>query len=476
MVIEHMMLHPCSQVTLLWQSDLCRLLCGGSDGTVTCWSCSSAPIKLFANQIHSDSVRVITNISGMDAFVTSGNDGKVFLLDHVTHKVRRCYKGHLSNVHSVCWEPTLKLILTASISSEIIGYSPYSDRELFRLVKHLVAISGLYVAPLFLPARFEPFSRRFVMADAPILLSWDVSGSVCVWDLSTTDFHQMLFLHHEIRGGVQCVIPVLRRHVLHFVGPRYIMPIDFSVSSFPHLADDDAIVSARYSDAYSMIATATARTIRLWNAKTGRVIRTIEPQISGDIVSLSTDVGGKKLFVCGSAGAAYRMDFASGIITHEYTAHSVTVEQHAVSASGQQEITKSNEKREVSAAVYVPEDCAVVTCGWDAKVIVHDDINDCAHGKTSLRVMEAHRKDLNCVAVSWSCRLIAAAGVEGFISCWDYEQPGGKSFDFCMGHTMDTTALAFLEPYPLLSSCDSSGNVAIWVVPPYHPSTLQCVG
>jgi hypothetical protein len=48
-------------------------------------------------------------------------------------------------------------------------------------------------------------------------------------------------------------------------------------------------------------------------------------------------------------------------------------------------------------------------------------------------------------------------------------------FDFCMGHTMDTTALAFLEPYPLLSSCDSSGNVAIWTVPPYHPSVLQCV-
>ncbi len=94
-------------------------------------------------------MRVITNISGMDAFVTSGNDGKVFLLDHVTHKVRRSYKGHMSNVHSVCWEPTLKLILTASISSEIVGYSPYSDRELFRLVKHLVAVSGLYVSLAF---------------------------------------------------------------------------------------------------------------------------------------------------------------------------------------------------------------------------------------------------------------------------------------------------------------------------------------
>ena len=72
-------------------------------------------------------------------------------------------------------------------------------------------------------------------------------------------------------------------------------------------------------------------------------------------------------------------------------------------------------------------------------------------------------------------RLIAAAGVEGFISCWDYQQPGGKLFDFCMGHTMDTTALAFLEPYPLLSSCDSSGNVAIWIVPPFSPSTMQYV-
>jgi WD40 repeat protein len=155
MVIEHMMLHSCSQVTLLWQADLSRLLCGGSDGVITCWNCAASPLKLFANQIHGDSVRCMTGISGMDAFATSGNDGKVFLLDHLTHKVRRSYKGHASNVHRICWEPTLKLILTASISSEIVGYSPYSDRELFRLVKHLVAVSGLYV-------RFQP-SAPFLM-------------------------------------------------------------------------------------------------------------------------------------------------------------------------------------------------------------------------------------------------------------------------------------------------------------------------
>jgi WD40 repeat protein len=313
------------------------------------------------------------------------------------------------------------------------------------------------------------------MADAPILLSWDVGGSICVWDLATTDFHHMLFLPHDLRGCVQCVVPVMRRHVLYFVGPRYVMPLDFSISSFPHLADDEPIIGAHYSDAYSMIATATSRTIRLWNAKNGRMLRTFEPPVASHIVSLSTDPSGKKLFLCTSAGVAYRLDFASGIITHEYTPHGVTTEQHVVSAAGIQEVKHSYERREVAAAVYVPEDCALVTCGWDAKIILHDDINDCAQGKTSLRLMEAHRKDLNCVAVSWPCRLIAAAGVEGFISCWDYEQPGGKMFDFCMGHTMDTTALAFLDPYPLLSSCDSSGNIAIWIVPPFHPSSMQCV-
>ena len=70
---------------------------------------------------------------------------QVFLLDHVTHKVRRSYKGHASTVHSICWEPSLKLILTASLASEIVGFSPYSDRELFRLVKHLVPVTGLCV-------------------------------------------------------------------------------------------------------------------------------------------------------------------------------------------------------------------------------------------------------------------------------------------------------------------------------------------
>jgi WD40 repeat protein len=244
------------------------------------------------------------------------------------------------------------------------------------------------------------------------------------------------------------------------------MPIDFSISSFPHLADDLPIVAARYSDAYSMIATATARTIRLWNANTGRMLRTLFDPVSGNITSLSTDASGRKLFVCTSTGQAYRLDFASGIVTHAYSPHGVTLQQQVVNADGVCEVKESFEAREVAAAVYVAEDCTLVTCGWDSKIIVHDDINDCTFGQTSLRVMDAHRKDLNCIAVSWSCRLVAAAGIEGFISVWDYEQPNSKLFDFCMGHTMDTTALAFLEPYPLLSSCDSSGNVAIWIVPP----------
>ncbi len=42
-------------------------------------------------------------------------------------------------------------------------------------------------------------------------------------------------------------------------------------------------------------------------------------QVPGNIVSLSTDPSGKKLFVCSSGGAVYRLDFASGVVTHEYT-------------------------------------------------------------------------------------------------------------------------------------------------------------
>ena len=160
------------------------------------------------------------------------------------------------------------------------------------------------------------------------------------------------------------------------------------------------------------------------------------------------------------------MQPSSSSSSSSFSSSSFSSHSQVVNAAGLCEVKESFEAREVAAAVYVPEDCTLVTCGWDAKITVHDDINDCPHGQTSLRVMEAHRKDLNCIAVSWSCRLVAAAGVEGFISVWDYEQPNSKLFDFCMGHTMDTTALAFIEPYPLLSSCDSSGNVAIWIVPP----------
>lgn len=51
MVIEHMMLHSCSQVTLMWQSDLSRLLCGGSDGTGENPQITSAPLSCSCSHV-----------------------------------------------------------------------------------------------------------------------------------------------------------------------------------------------------------------------------------------------------------------------------------------------------------------------------------------------------------------------------------------------------------------------------------------
>lgn len=111
--------------------------------------------------------------------------------------------------------------------------------------------------------------------------------------------------------------------------------------------------------------------------------------------------------------------------------------------------------------IYCQGDKNIITVSWDRSIVVHDESS-----KTEVvhrRATNSHKGDITCVAYSRHLGLIATGSTDCVIAVREYLKL--RILSCLLGHKTDVTALAFVEPYPLLVSADFGGNVAVWAVP-----------
>eukprot|EP00913_Durusdinium_trenchii_P004692 g4357.t1 len=111
--------------------------------------------------------------------------------------------------------------------------------------------------------------------------------------------------------------------------------------------------------------------------------------------------------------------------------------------------------------IYCQGDKNIITVSWDRSIVVHDESN-----KTEVvhrRATNSHKGDITCVAYSRHLGLIATGSTDCVIAVREYLKL--RILACLLGHKTDVTALAFVEPYPLLVSADFGGNVAVWALP-----------
>merc|ERR1719282_1661294 len=110
--------------------------------------------------------------------------------------------------------------------------------------------------------------------------------------------------------------------------------------------------------------------------------------------------------------------------------------------------------------IYCPGDQNVITVSWDKSMMVHDESDQAA--KVWRSATNVHCGDISCVAFSRHLGLIATGSPDCVIAVREYERL--RTLKCLLGHKVDITALAFVEPFALLVSADFGGNVAIWSV------------
>ncbi|KAH8064699.1 malate dehydrogenase [Aureococcus anophagefferens] len=120
-------------------------------------------------------------------------------------------------------------------------------------------------------------------------------------------------------------------------------------------------------------------------------------------------------------------------------------------------------RAEVAGLVYAPQDRVVVTVGWDRCLHVYDEREENPDDALLRAVANAHAADITGVALSRDAGLIATCDATGGMKLWDFLDLGlvAEVRDGAWKLLPQATAMAFLEPYPLLVVCDGASGVHV---------------
>ncbi len=144
------------------------------------------------------------------------------------------------------------------------------------------------------------------------------------------------------------------KHRRLICGSRVFKVFEYSKPFVPESSDDNPINCALFSPIRFEFYIAGERSIKIWNAKTGKPVRVLRNIFDSDITCMELDQKHRKLIVGDHLGHVKTFDLLSGIMTHELDGH-------------------DPQDGEISFIGYADEDNTIITCGWDKVIKIHSD-------------------------------------------------------------------------------------------------------
>ncbi len=193
----------------------------------------------------------------------------------------------------------------------------------------------------------------------------------------------------------------------------------------------NGVYSVTWSSDGEILASGAMDKIRLWNAKTGQLIRTLEGHT--DTVSIAWSPNGEML-ASGPIDYTIRLwNTETGKLIHSIERHTGMVYSVAWSPDGEMLASGSNDK---------------TIKLWNAKT-----------GKL-IRILEGHADSVISVAWSPSGDMLVSGSSDHTIRFWNVET--GKQKSVLEGHTIYIEYVSFLANGRLLGSKSHDGTVRLW--------------
>jgi WD40 repeat protein len=463
----------------------------------------------------------LCSISHLRLAASGGGDGQLILWDLsvAVPKRKRVLKGHTKPITSITFSEQHQFLVSVGFDKEIFIWNTYMEIAVSRLSGHISPIIHAVVA--------EYAAEILSVSNDGVLKVWDLQGLVCKQTL------RMFKLDDDqtTSGFILLDTPDVA-HALSVAssGVRVYSTIDATVA--PGVTGKDLTMSVLYHELEGWFVTASGRQIRIWNANTGKLLRTFEiDDDDNDIVVATTmapsgsfmlPLQRQPLAITCMAFDRHQKQLITGDIRGRVTARLLyggSPIRHLQS--------HTSEILSIVCIERLPGN--LVSCSTNGEVRVHQVHNHTVHATVltlmhpnprvspmrmperacgpSIAMSKArhapHRRRKvvtfgdfvegageaqkegrdpsgptghHCViltAFSVPAGLLATVGSDNSICIWDMKltsKPGSQPLGVCHD-TIDgqvVSCVCFAGSFPVLISCNMSGRISIWTTPPHH--------
>ena len=332
--------------------------------------------------------------------------------------------GHQKAVREIAYSEKHKVLVSWGFDFAVFVWNPYYAKYIIKLEGHEHPLVGVNIPK-----------------NLPCFITCDTNGMVKIWNISDYSCLQTFYVSNVNEVTCLQTIPEHRRLIC---GSRVFKVFEYSKPFTPELSDDNPIIWARYSPIRLEFYIAGERSVKIWNCKHGKPVRELKNIMDADITYLTFDDQHRKLIVGDHNGAIKVFDLLSGIKIAEYEDHD----------------------GEISFLGYGDSDRTIISTGWDRVIKIHMD-NKTERESVSQKVLRGkagcHSKDIISADYSHNLGLIATGSRNHRVRIWEYEKV--KLEDELKGHTNEVTLVRFINPFPLLLTCDNTGELMMWLTP-----------
>lgn len=531
-----------------------RLFTGGLNGNINVWSVENLECvaRLYG---HDDIVMDLHSIESMGVIASASLDSHIKFWDVPTQTLRKSLPGHAKGAFSLAYAPEYRFLISAGFDHDALVWNPYVERLITPLKGHnssLVGVKAIPNTPEIITADNEGFFKiwdirnfscvqTFSMNDAkgsegaaifanplsrvaePTPIRASQIGAIgnggetprrgFRGNSSTSKSERMqgdirenienrrnlassLLYNHSLRmSDIDTAISCFTYSTKHrrIVAANHdVRFFDYDRPTDPKLTDTSPTIGVIFNESALTFTTAAGRSVKLWDAESGRLIRIYRDISRAEITALCFD-GRKRKFITGDhEGRITVFNLANGARMKNLSAHaSEIVALHSLAgtqriiSSSWDGVIKVSDESDPEAAVVLMEinhrngfAALIRTIPGAALYQERIERNYLQLKKKQLRTVTSIasfevQRDVTAIAYSKAWKQIATAALDTTICLFNGET--GATEALCVGHEIDVCALRYLEPYPYLVSGDANGKIFIWRTHPVTYKTLPWI-
>ncbi|HEX7313870.1 MAG TPA: PQQ-binding-like beta-propeller repeat protein [Pyrinomonadaceae bacterium] len=492
-------------VSLSFNKDGRLLAVGTTDNLLTL-------LDVNGNEVHKETGRKSTTTS--IAFSNDGRlgaagerSGAITLFDATSGRTVRTLFGHAGLVKSLGFSPDGKTLASASFDGTVKVWDTKSDGE----PGTLLDFKGKPVAVAFAP-------------DGLSLVAASSDRSVRVFETRTMSETRTLRGSDEAEAPSEvAVFSADAKSLATSNGDKTVQLRDLSSNEANTTRVFESYSSGVYATAFSpdrrwFAASGKDRTVRVWEIRTGRKVRTLAGH-AGWVTSLAFSPDARLLASASHDGGVKLWDNETGLEERTLNAHTESVNAVAFSPDGKSIATASNDATvklwdvatgqtlktfaghaaEVNAVAFSPDGKTIASGGTDKTIKLWDALTgqltrelksagevlgvayspdgktlavggkefawtvfDAANGAVLFGVSTTHSSDIRAVAFSPDGKRVATASADGGAAISD-AATGGVLFRLS-GHTDAVNGVAFSPDGNWLSTGSEDGSTRVWDV------------